>query len=109
MFHGKIRFQKQNFIVDQVFGREEIVGKYGIGFEMNGRTMIFVINVKEEGTDEKRPVIFETENECKNFIDNFYFPKQYLKCFEITESVFLRDVFPKVGAYKLKKVSIILP
>ena len=109
MFKGPIKFQKQTYIVEQVMDKESIVGKYAVGFEMGQYTKIFVIEINAERSGIQRPVVFHSQGECINFISELHFPNQFLKAVEITPGIYDRDIFPSVGAFLMKKSSILLP
>lgn len=118
MFEGDFRFQKRKYHARETHNENEIIGCWCIGLEISGvnhKAKVFTISVRgydnEPNNDEKnikRPAIFKTEEECKTFMSELYFPDKPLRTVQITSDIYHRDVFDKSGAYLVQKPIILL-
>lgn len=117
-YRGVIKYQKRKYMVTEFHSPSDIIGKYGIGVEVPGvmhKARIFVVGINgvdcrrfpNDDLAIQRPAIFDTQDECKRFMHQMYFPDFALRDVYITEELYNRDIFPTMGAYQFVESRIL--
>lgn len=118
-FHGTIRYQMREYWLDEVHDPEKFKGKWCINVQVPGVNhdpQIFTIGVNDydnepdnDEFDDKRPALFYTLEDARAFCMEMHFPQKTLRLNQITEDLIHHKLFATMGAYLVKRSTIVIP
>lgn len=118
-FHDTITYNRRQYWVDEVHDPGKIKGKWCVNVEVPGVNhdpKIFTISVRgydnepdNDALNIKRPALFYTLDDARQFCDELHFLKTSLRATMINDSLMNHKIFKEIGAYLLKISNIVLP